>query len=400
MNDRSRGQILRQVRHEIHRRLVNHVLRAQHLQGIINGGLFGDAATSSSMSFCPTTDTIVNLIMDNIDTNEDMVVNATVDGTEMVNQLLEMMNSGDSSCGAEAGSARPCLPLANLDATQIAEYMRAHVMQRLMDGQVEDREQTLRETVKLLIQHAQKTGRQLHSLLLLLADLLPQPDSPEISSQQIRNGADMFKDLMNMLTSVYTPQLENHFHYSPFGVDGVAQQLGDLSALAIEVMSFLENADYQFENTESEADSLVEKTASSKGRNPHIPTEGKARQGKDTQTTAVPATSSPSSSSILPDAAPPLERENPPVADGFDEGHLQLQEEGHEGGTGNAATEVDGSGKGVAYKGSQETKGKKTKPTSRKRPSTASPERTRDKGYKDDHDRDGPGGLRRYLVPK
>ena len=126
MNDRSRGQLLRQVRHEIHRRLVNHVLRAQHLQGIINGGLFGDAATSSSMSFCPTTDTIVNLIMDNIDTNEDMVANATVDGAEMVAQLLEIMNSGDSSCGAEAGSARPCLPLANLDATQIAEYMRAH----------------------------------------------------------------------------------------------------------------------------------------------------------------------------------------------------------------------------------------------------------------------------------
>ena len=268
-------------------------------------------------------------------------------------------------------------------------------MQRLMDGQVEDREQTLRETVKLLIQHAQKTGRQLHSLLLLLADLLPQPDSPEISSQQVRNGADMFKDLMNMLTSVYTPQLENHFHYGPFGVDGVAQQLGDLSALAIEVMSFLENADYQFENTESEADSLVEKTASGTGQNPHASTEGKARQGTDTQTTAVPATSSPSSSSILPDGAPPLERANPPEADGLDEQH-----EGHEGGTGDAATEVDGSGKGVTKKGSQETKGKKTKPTSRKRPSTASPERARDEGYKDDNDRDGPGGLRRYLVPK
>ena len=279
-----------------------HILRVQHLQGLINEGLFGDAAMSSTTPTCSTTDTMVDLIMDNIDA--DIVTNSTLDATEIVVELLRMMDGDEQSGEVRSSSSRPSLPLDNLSAQQIAEYLRNHLLQQLMNGSVDDREQSLRETVKLLVHHARRSGLQLHALLLLLADLLPQPNSPEITSRQVRAGANLFKDILDMLTSVYAPPPENDFRYRPFGIDDVAQYLAGLSELAIESMSFLENADFPFEDTESEPDDRATETNAAPDGQLLSGTRPSTKQGRETQSTTLPATSSPaSSSSALPDRA-------------------------------------------------------------------------------------------------
>ena len=54
-----------------------------------------------------------------------------------------------SQHGSPSKNSRP-LPPGVLHADQMAEHLRAHLMQRLPDANVDDREQSIRETVKLI----------------------------------------------------------------------------------------------------------------------------------------------------------------------------------------------------------------------------------------------------------
>ena len=209
-----------------------------------------------------------------------------------------------------------------------------------------------------------------------------------------------------MIAGTFVPQAENHFRYLPFGVDDVASHLAGFSGLAIEIMTFLENAGYQFESTESEAVSSPtnmggkeEKAVNKDGKNELKP----ASNAKETQTTAIPTNSTGSNSSLHPEQALPQDREAVLPAALNDSGLPSQQEVGREGGTGEATNTTRATSRATGAENEQPegaTKRDMRKGKTKKRPPTKSPERSKGQGSKKDSDRDDPSSLHRFMVPK
>ena len=192
-----RGQLIARVRALLHDRFRRHLLQARDtmellLQGILGDGLPADNAT------CPS---------------------------HVVATTGLPLSSSSSSC-----------------PVHVANDLRDGLRDRLLHGVVEDREQSLREFVKHVVQEVQMRSFQMRVLLHLLADFLPQPNSPEITSSQIRTGKQLFEEVMRVLQHIVPTMPENTFQYQPFGIEETVPVLHHLSSLALEAMTYLEGA--------------------------------------------------------------------------------------------------------------------------------------------------------------
>ena len=110
-----------------------------------------------------------------------------------------------------ASSSAALIPANVASPEAVASVLRDKLMHDLLHGVVEDREQSLRETTKHIIMELQKKAFYVRALISLLSDLLPQPNSPEITSAQIRGGLHNFQQIQHSLEQVAVPMIESRF---------------------------------------------------------------------------------------------------------------------------------------------------------------------------------------------
>ena len=121
-------------------------------------------------------------------------------------------------------------------------------------------------------------------MLSLVEEMIPQPNSPEITSQQIRNGRALFQNLTMMLGQVVPPLPENAFRYGPIGAEEATGQLTALSSLAIEIMTFLEGGgDLHDEDSGDNTPEALRQSQANKPEGEHA-----FPPGHETQTTRAP----------------------------------------------------------------------------------------------------------------
>ena len=110
-----------------------------------------------------------------------------------------------------------------------------------MNGEVEDRHNTQRLVVLELARQVNLRVGKLRILLMVLADMLPQPSSsPPVTSGSTLMAFDIFWEALQMLDALEVWGLDDTGGFLDY--DWVQSVVGTLGAFSIDVMSFLEKA--------------------------------------------------------------------------------------------------------------------------------------------------------------
>ena len=128
---------------------------------------------------------------------------------------------------------------------------------------------------------------------MLIANYLPQPNRLHSTINHENFGREARDYVTTALGLAYNNSVEEAIGKGPFGADDVAQMLPGLRAFAIEIMSFLDNGEFTFDDMSSDGDIEV-RTPTNEDRPPtSTPTPMRTSEGKkETQTTTVPESSS------------------------------------------------------------------------------------------------------------
>ena len=146
--------------------------------------------------------------------------------------------------------------------------------------------------------------------MLLLPELLPQPDQQRCQPQHVQYGRVAMDRIHADLQQAFQTSLEEDFGAEPFGTPEVMSLLSPLNGLAIEIMTVLESGGDTFPSDDEANESMPD--AGTGGLAPVLPGE--------TQTTRAPGSASSSAGLEGEDRADRVARE--------DEEHVLL-ERGH-----------------------------------------------------------------------
>ena len=286
-------------------------------------------------------DELANFILDNIQNIDYVEDEEGMTAAQLLQDMMTMQGQldGHEPMGAMTASSFSTPSTLRMAAAttplDMAGEIRDYVLEKLMSGAPEDREQSRREFVKHLLRDAQTQAFNLRTMLSLLEDMLPQPNSPEITSQQVRSGSSLFMNMTTMLQRVIQPLPENSLRYGPIGMEEAAAQLAPLSSLAIEIMTFLEEGgDFDDnEDTNKTPEALRPEPENDK-------TKSKSHGHVETQTTRATGSVNSSASSERPKDSETRETNRTGLPDDVhargDQSSLH-----NEGGTGNAITDTD-----------------------------------------------------------
>ena len=305
-------------------------------------GILGDQPSHTSPTQCPANvDELANFILDNIQNIDYVEDEEGMTAAQLLQDMMTMQGQldGNEPMGAMTASSSSTPSTLRMAAAttplDMAGEIRDYVLEKLMSGAPEDREQSRREFVKHLLREAQTQAFNLRTMLSLLEDMLPQPNSPEITSQQVRSGSSLFMNMTTMLQRVIQPLPENSLRYGPIGMEEAAAQLAPLSSLAIEIMTFLEEGgDFDDnEDTNRTPEALRPEPEDDK-------TKSKSHGHVETQTTRATGSVNSSASSERPKDSETRDTNRTELPDDADARGEQSSLH-NEGGTGNAITDTD-----------------------------------------------------------
>ena len=297
-----RTQVIARVRSLLQRRLRLHLSHARTLLDLILSGIMGDQATTPDNMTCPgSLDELANFIVENLQAMETSPTDSDLHERDLLANMTTALTNNDSHFvqpqrgTSSTRTTLPLVPMAGTTPTALAADIRDRLMNELMEGVIEDREQILREIAKHTVSHLQTQAFRLQTLLALLSDLLPQPNSPSITSSQINGGTSKFAQIITTMDQYVAPVPENTFQYMPFGVAEVIQLLPALEGLTIDTMAFFENGGFLDDDIpssdEGEPESAGQDRDSRRGLGcyhaDHTTTDGRKHQ--DTQTTRPPS---------------------------------------------------------------------------------------------------------------
>ena len=179
-------------------------LQARMLLDLLLLGIMGDADANSTTASCTSLDEMATFIVDSVQGDQlDVDVDTTNESELSANMTAAIRAQHEHARperDASSSSGPPRLrSIADTTAYQVATAMQEYLMQTLMNGILDDPEQTLRETVKHMIVEVQRQSFRLQALFSLLADLLPKPTVLVLTGTQVRGGAARFAELLQML---------------------------------------------------------------------------------------------------------------------------------------------------------------------------------------------------------
>ena len=126
-------------------------------------------------------------------------------------------------------------------------------------------------------------------------DLLPQPNSPQITSQEVRGGQENMRRILQMTAHIPVPLPDNSFRYGPLDEREAIAELGELTLLTIDVMNFFESGGELFSEDADEVEEDDAMTGNAAGQDapllpdhaPRRATHGRKASAAGTSTAAV-----------------------------------------------------------------------------------------------------------------
>ena len=196
VHPRIRGPLIRRLRALLQARLRRNLGQSRLIMQLLLRGILGDADTPGSSSASAQTTSRAWPILHHIQNDEGQMGTNLSTKEEMLGEMVELQAEMLQSTGSVNTSANKPPPSLRSSTTttplEVANEPRDYIMQQLLDGIVDDREQSLRELVKHIITEVQRQSFNMGTLIMLLSDLLPQPNSPEITGRQVRTGRRLF----------------------------------------------------------------------------------------------------------------------------------------------------------------------------------------------------------------
>ena len=174
------------------------------------------------------------------------------------------MGGGDLTQGeasdqllAATGHTRSVLPqrdvclAADEHAVETAELLQRHVHDRLMDEEVELRDQALRALLLGLVHQTRDRCARLKLLTQLLAEMAPQPTvlTDTVQDDGAALGRRLCAELMAVLDAM-TSEPVTAYTSQVLDFDWLCQETGNLGSLAMHLMAFLENGAYDDETSQ------------------------------------------------------------------------------------------------------------------------------------------------------
>ena len=374
-----RNVIIRRLQEILRQQLLHDLLRADGLLQLLHTDLFGDDIPQTMTEEIHAQ--LVQVIVDNLDlhhTDETQTTHEERIPTLLQDMLTRVSTTSPSSPRRRMASSSwqgATVVGTEAESTLVAEDLRIALDNMINSLPIPDREQSRRETIKRLIEQMQRLSAQARSLLLLLANYLPQPNRLHSSSEHHKFGKEAKDYITAALSLSFDNSVEDAIGEGPFGVDDVAHMLPGLGAFAIEIMSFLENGEFTFDDMSSDDQEEVQTPADEVHPNAAL-TANATGNRKETQTTTVPESSSLSSPGtndtrskvaevpqghVCEDRAAELPVVLPGVAQGHDQGLHQGKGLGEKGSRSSSTQEHEGTGtttKGSSTKDEDKTKGK------------------------------------------
>ena len=201
----------------------------------------------------------INRVVDNLlnvlDREEDAMY---IEGTEedlpgLVRRLQRLLPGTESDMDVRrrrtASSSNTRAPINPSTVLDMANFMRDQIRHASFQHP-ETHHKILRQTTVVLTERMQMMATQLHVLVLVISDLLPQPRTalPETSASRAF-GAAFARDLPDDLTIRFTCDGNAVVQAEPFGVTELLPLLTSLNPMIGELMSFLEESERQFSSS-------------------------------------------------------------------------------------------------------------------------------------------------------
>ena len=118
------------------------------------------------------------------------------------------------------------VPGTTAQVQKVAKSLRDAYDNMLWKVPVEDRAESVRETMIRLLEEAQVSAARLRALILFLADRLPQPYS-ELSESAACFGKEASEALLQALRDAFQCPMESHLGSKPLGSRGGAEPAGE-----------------------------------------------------------------------------------------------------------------------------------------------------------------------------
>ena len=159
-----------------------------------------------------------------------------------------------ATAGTDDHLERPSLPVEDMDTASgdllvvMVDFVDQVVETMIQDLGYEMRFQGLREVLKALIQMVKGRVCQLRVLVALLARRLPQPNLRAQDASLPLSASMRLRRVLQQLVEQLEPQVPSFDDAVPIAHDDAIPHCGPMSSLGIDLMSFLENGEFDFLN--------------------------------------------------------------------------------------------------------------------------------------------------------